>query len=396
MIEIITAILVFLAILFSYFGWRWESNTKRPISSYNPLVSILIPSYNSPSLEETLESVKNLDYPKKEMFIVDDSGKDLSTIAKKYNANLIQNPTRMGKSQALNKAVNQTNGEILFFVDSDTTVERDSLSKLVPWFSKEGVAAVSPKYTVKNKTNFLTRLISLEHYFISSLFKIHMYFGSLISFRGCGIAIRRSSFIETGGWPETLIEDTDFAARLVKSGKKIQYEPQAIIRTGEPETISEFKKQRLRWGKGTGFSFLNHRGLYTKNIQFSLYIFPYLLFCFAVAAFLLYQTSILLLPMASMALIYTLSVNQFASLVAIFLFPVAIQILSVTGAVTAASFTHVAIVTNSEREEMKDLVLIIPYLFFYFPMTMALYLKGIFSAARAKRRGDPQMDFTHW
>lgn len=378
-----------LACLFSYWGWRWESTRKRPQVAAYPLVSVIIPSYKSPHLQEAAQSAKNLDYPKKEIIIVDDSPGDLQQIE---GVTIIKNVQRTGKANALNQAIMQAKGEILFFLDADTVVAPDALKKLVPWFGPN-VAAVSPKFTVKNKNNFLTRLISLEHYFISSLYKIHMYFGSLISFRGCGIAVKKDILLSIGGWKQTLIEDIDLAAELVRKGYKIVYEPEAVVRTNEPQTWSEFKKQRLRWGKGTGFSFFHHYKFYLKNPQFGVYIFPYLLLSFAIIGFFLYQTTLYLIPLTSVYLLYTLSFREFIGIFALFILPL---IANTFTSVTAGSITHVMIVTNSEREELKDMVMVIPYVFIYFPVTIGIYIKGIFTAISDKKKRKKEVDFKDW
>lgn len=380
--------LLALAVLFSYWGWRWDSEKKRPPLRRTPLVSVIIPSYNSPHLKESVASAKQLDYPKKEIIVVDDSEK-----ATRLSGVTLIRGKRTGKSVALNKAVARAKGEILFFMDSDTVVAPDALSKLVPWF-KPGVAAVSPKFTIKNRTNFLSRLISLEHYFLSSLFKIHMYFGSLISFRGCGIAIRKSALEKLGGWKDTLIEDVDMATEMVKGGYKILYEPEAVVQTYEPDTWTDFKKQRFRWGKGTGFSYFRHWRYYMQNPQFGLYIFPYLLLALAGTMIFLYQTAVYFLPLASVYLIYTLSIRELLSVFILFIFPLVGNALTST---TVAGVTHFAIVTNSERKEgLKDLALIIPYVFIYFPFTMLVYIKGIISAGRDKRRGRKEVNLSQW
>jgi len=382
--------LLALAFLFSYWGWKWESTKQRPPLRKTPLVSIIIPSYKSPHLQETVESAKQLDYPNKEIIVVDDSPYPLPPLE---GVTVIKNNKRLGKSRALNKAVSIAKGEILFFLDSDTIAAPDTLKKLIPWFGR-GVAAVSPKFMIKNKSNLLTRMISLEHYFQSSLFKIHMYFGSLISFRGCGVAVRKDVLEELGGWKETLIEDVDLATDMVKHGYKILYEPEAIVRTEEPSTWKEFKKQRFRWGKGTGFSFFHHHTFYFKNPQFSLYIFPYLLLFLALLAFFLYQSALYLLPLASLYLIYSLSIRELIGVFVLFIFPLAGNLATST---TIAGVTHFAIVTNSERKEgIKDLAFTIPYVFIYFPLTMLVYIKGLLSAIADKRKGRGEMNFSHW
>ena len=389
----IIATMLILAVIFSYWGWRWESRKRTPPLKRKPLVSVIIPNYNSPHLQEAVDSAKNLDYPNKEIIVVDDSSDPLPP---QKGVMIIRNRTRTGKATALNQAVSHAKGEILYFIDSDTVTAPDALNKLVPWFSK-GVAAVSPKFAIKNRDNFLTKLISLEHYFLSSLFKIHMRFGSLISFRGCGIAISAQALKDVGGWKNTLIEDVDLATTFVKKGYKIMYEPDALVETIEPANWKEFKKQRMRWGKGTGFSFFKHHAHYFRSPQFAVYIFPYLLLGLAVVGFFLFQTAVYLLPIASVYLIYSISLRELLAVSILFMIPLAGSLGTST---TIASITHFAIVTNGERKEglegLRDLAFVIPYVFIYFPVTMTIYIRGIIAAIADKRKHRDEMSFKYW
>lgn len=385
--------MVALAAWFWYMGWRWESSVKRPKLRETPLVSILIPAYNSDkTIENTIKSIKNIDYPKKEIIVVNDSDDDTPNICKRLGVKCIQSKKRNGKAYSLNQAVKKTKGKILFFVDSDTTVKEDALKKMVPWFSNSNIGAVAPKFGVQNKTNLLTRMISLEHQIESSLFKVHMFFGSMIAFRGCGITIRRTTFEKLGGWPYTLIEDTDLGARMVSSGIKIHYEPEAYVSTIEPETVRELKSQRKRWGKGTIYSFINHRKFYKKNSQFILYFIPYILLAIGVIGFLTWQTLLYFIPLISLYLFYTAGLQEIALLLILLTLPIFSNTFT---AVTAAATSHIAIMTYGEKRK-TEWIYIIPYIFIYLPITLTFYIYGIISGIRDKRAGKKEIDFKDW
>lgn len=394
--EWIIVSLIALGLVFWLLGWRWERTFIRPRNpkSY-PLVSILIPAYNSEkTIEATLKSVQELDYPRKEIIVVNDSQDNTEKICKKFGAKYIQNKKRLGKALALNTAVKYAKGDILFFLDADTTAEKDSLKKIIPWFSKKEIAAVSPKFVVANKNNFLTKMIYLENSFISSLFKTHMFFGSLIAFRGCGVAIRKSVFQAAGGWPQTLIEDNDFAGTLFKMGHKIQYDPEAIVRTKEPETKEALKKQRMRWGKGFTYTFLHHRKTYFRNPQFSIYALPYLLLTFAIIGVFFWQTSLYFIPLISVYVLYTFSLTQFIQIMPLLLLPIFTNLLS---SLLPASLGHVALMTIPEKKhDVKDILLIIPYTFVFVPLVIYYYMRGMISGIRDKKNHRPELDLNYW
>ena len=379
-------------------GWRWERTLKRPgLASLSqlPLVSILIPAYRSEAtIQDTLDSVKALDYPKKEVILVNDHPDACSTLARSYGFKVIENKTRLGKCHALNRAAQHARGDILFFLDTDTVLSSDCLRKIVPWFTKDQVAAVSPRFAVKNRErNLLTRMTALEHYFLNTFFKIHMFFGSLVSFWGFGVAIRKDVFEEMGGWSNTLLEDADFAGKLLKSGYKIQYEPQAMASTIEPESWGDLKRQRIRWGKGSAFAFFHHRTSYKRNPQFLIYFMPYLFLFFAVIGFLVFQTWMFVLPLASLYIVYTFSLKEFVLFLLVFFIPLFSNLVT---SVAAGTVSHMAILTASESNRPKEFLLAIPFVCLFIPYVMAYYLKGICSAIKAKKRKQDELDFRYW
>jgi cellulose synthase/poly-beta-1,6-N-acetylglucosamine synthase-like glycosyltransferase len=395
----IIASLITLGVLLWFFGYRWESALKRhDTRSLNalPLVSILIPAYRSDkTIRDSLESVKNSNYPKKEVIVVNDSPEDNTrNICRDYGVKLIQNERRMGKANALNQAVKKAKGEILFFLDADTVMARDCLSNLIPWFSNPKTAAVSPKFMTKNENKLLTKLVSLENYFISSHFKTHMFFGTLLSFNGCGIAIRRSVFEKLGGWSQTLTEDNELAGRMIINKYRIQYEPKAIVKTKAPETITELKSQRFRWGKGALFAFSHHNKMYSIKPQFFTNVYIYLLLAFAVVGAFFWQTRYFV-PFLSIYFIYALSVKEFLFVLAMLVMPLFSHTFT---SVTAAAMGHVAILTYPEKGKQKhsDLLLIIPYIFLYLPLINYYYFKGILSGIIDKRKGRRELNFKNW
>jgi len=388
----IIAGLIFLAAVFWLLGWRWESRLARPKSRRQPMVSIIIPAYKSEkTIRETIESAKAVSYRRKEILVVNDCPDKVPKICRELGVRVIQNRKRLGKWLALNNAAKRTKGEILFFLDADTTIDKGAIKKIIPWFTKPDIAVVAPKYVSRESSRLLPRLASLENSFNSSLFKMDMYFGSMISFRGCGVAIRRSFFESVGGWSKTLIEDVDFAAKTLESGHKIQYEPSAVVRTREAETISELKSQRLRWGKGSAYSLLNYRSAYSRNSQFSLHYFPYIFIIFGIFGTLSWQLY-LLIPLMILFALYSYSFSSVALIMTILAIPLFYGFaVLVTGA-----FSHLTIITWREKKKAQEVLLIIPYIFFYYPLVIFFYIRGMISGFSHRRFSKKEMNLEDW
>jgi cellulose synthase/poly-beta-1,6-N-acetylglucosamine synthase-like glycosyltransferase len=388
----IIAILVLLAGAFWFLGWRWESTLVRPKSKKQPTVSIIIPAYKSEkTIADTIRSAKAVSYKRKEILVVNDYPDKVPGICRRLGVRVIHNRKRLGKWLALNNAVKRTKGDILFFLDADTTMDKDAIARIVPWFTKPQIAVVSPKYVSQEGGSTLTKLASMENKFNSSLFKMDMFFGSMISFRGCGVAIRRSFFESVGGWSKTLIEDVDFAAKTIESGHKIQYEPSAIVRTREAGTIGELKSQRVRWGKGAAYSFLNFRGTYSKNSQFSLHYFPYIFLLFGILGILLWQLY-LLIPLMFLFMVYSYSFTNVAAIMLILSLPLFYAFI----VLVTATLSHLTIITWREKERARDVFLLIPYLFFYYPLVIFFYLRGIIAGLSQRRFSRKELNLDDW
>jgi cellulose synthase/poly-beta-1,6-N-acetylglucosamine synthase-like glycosyltransferase len=363
-----------LAIIFWSLGKAWERRYRKPALKEMPKVSILIPAYKSEGvIESCLRAVKELDYPHKEVIVVNDYPDRTPEIAKSFGVTVMDSKTRRGKAASLNEAAKKATGDILFFLDADTVLERGCLKKLVPWFADPKVAVVAPKYVARNRKGLMQRLVSLENSYNSTMFKMHMFFGSMISFRGCGIAIRKSAFEKLGGWSKTLIEDSDFAAKALHSGYRIQYEPHAIVETIEPVSFSEMKRQKLRWGRGAGFSIFNNRKAYAETRQALFHFLPYVAL-----------NSILVLIVLKQTLSVTLTPSYLYDFI------------SMLATIFAFVTVHNFIIMWPERMKWTDAIYVPLYTILYMPVVLVCYIGGIAAGIAARARHRTELDFKHW
>jgi len=97
-----------------------------------PLVSVIIPTYNSGRfMAKCLESLKRQAWKKIEAIVVDDGSTDTTLeIAGKYKCNVIRNPRR-GRAEAKNEGIRRASGEYLLFVDSDMELTRNVIGECV-------------------------------------------------------------------------------------------------------------------------------------------------------------------------------------------------------------------------------------------------------------------------
>ena len=125
--------------------WPFRENSTRypetlPDGSPWPKISIVTPTYNQGKfIEETICSVVNQDYPNLEYIVVDGGSTDeTSEILESYAKNidhLVSEPDQ-GQSDAINKGMKLTSGEILTWLNSDDMLAPGTLYSMAMAFWK--------------------------------------------------------------------------------------------------------------------------------------------------------------------------------------------------------------------------------------------------------------------
>jgi cellulose synthase/poly-beta-1,6-N-acetylglucosamine synthase-like glycosyltransferase len=389
------ALLIAVTLGFMGMSYRFDnavSNRKFKTLASHPLVSILIPTYNSEkSISKTLESVQKSDYPNKEIIVVNDSNDRTPEIARSFGASVIQNSSRKGKGAALNKAAKVSNGEFLLILDADTTLSKDTLTRLVQSYNMYDdmggrIGVVAPRYAARNNKNFIARLSDMEQKLHQSLLKIQMNLGSILSIRGSCLLIDRQAFDDVGGFSSTLLEDGDFTAKVIKADYKIKYEPSALVEINEPETWSALLSAKKRYGKGMFYCTFNHRKPYIISPQAFVCFYPQFLLMLAVIGTLIFHNPLTLAPITM--LLTSFAISGITSYAVISL----VTLVSVLG--TFVGSHALTAPTAAARSGLT--ITVLPFVLFFIPIVTAAYGRGFISGVADKLHGRPELEFSNW
>ncbi len=198
-------------------------------------ISVIIPVFNSSlTLERCLESILRSDYPDLECFVIDDGSTDNSSeIAGRFPVQVTktqQGPK--GPAQARNMGAEQANGEILLFVDSDVTIQPDTLSKIASVFDHDpDITAIFGSYDDQpDHRDFFSQYKNLFHHFVHQTSQPE----ASTFWSGCG-AIKRDIFLSVGGfdaekYPKPSIEDIELGYRLKTLGYKISLQKEIQVK----------------------------------------------------------------------------------------------------------------------------------------------------------------------
>jgi len=226
-----------------------------------PTISVVIPTFNrKESLVKTLASLFAQSYQAGnfEIIVVDDGSKDGTEDAvrkiteenPKYRIRFIRQKNQ-GAAVARNKGANNSNGYIIFFLDSDCIADEECLINLVQEFDyHDNVAVIGCKINGIS-TGFYAKCHDYAHYHSFSLSK-----RSERKFLcSSGIGVRKSHFEYLNGFDESYLiaEEEDFGIRMFQMGFKLVYQPKCIVyHHHNRTTLGKVLGHSRRWGQKGG------------------------------------------------------------------------------------------------------------------------------------------------
>lgn len=235
-----------------------------------PPVSIIVPAYNEERmLAECIDSLFALDYPKDrlQVVVVNDGSTDRTReIAASYGERitLINREENSGhKAVPLNEGVRHATGEFIACLDADSVVEPAALRKMLPHFTGDDVAAVTPALKVYHPHKLIQKLQWFEYIFAIFLRRYMAAIDAIYVTPGPFTVYRKSIFDVVGGFDEqNITEDMEIALRIQDHHYKIANAFDANVYSYSPESMGELYLQRRRWYHGLLANSLGYRHLF--------------------------------------------------------------------------------------------------------------------------------------
>jgi glycosyltransferase involved in cell wall biosynthesis len=209
----------------------------------NPLVSIIIPTYNSEkTLEQCLMSIFTQTYRNMEIVIVDKESTDKTIqIARNFNTKVIVIPAKE-RSEQLNYGIRVSKGTYILRLDSDIVIESNLIEEAVKKCELDDYDAVAIFWEPDPTISFWSKVRILE----KSFYRDDLLFISPSFFK-------RIILKKVKGFNEELVagEDYDFLNRVLKYGFKIGFVKSKGIHIGEPRSLREIVTKNYYYGKTT-------------------------------------------------------------------------------------------------------------------------------------------------
>ncbi len=231
-----------------------------------PTVAMAVCALNEQEvIRDKIENCLALTYRKDKLslvFVSDGSEDKTAEIIRPYvseGIELVERETRIGKPANLNRVLQDRTEDIFVLSDANVLYEPDALDRLVERFADPSVGAVSGRVFLTDTTQ---RLDQAEKHYYSLEWKLQSRaaeFYSMAGADGAMYAVRREMFRACPD--DTLIDDFVIAVGVVRSGKRVVFEPAAIGWEKGPSSLKEEFRRKVRIAAGAAQSVLRGNGL---------------------------------------------------------------------------------------------------------------------------------------
>lgn len=244
-------------------------NHYEKAAPYLPNVAVVVPAWNEGAvIGGSIDRLMALEYPPERLrvYVVDDASTDdtpdvVIERAGRYPGrvfHLRREKGGEGKAHTLNHGLRRVLSEdwmeALLIMDADVIYLPNSMRKMTRHLADPEVGSVTAYISEGSlRKNYLTRFIAFE-YVLSQVGsrRAQNVLGALACLAGGAQLHSRENLLAIGGQIDTssLAEDTVTTFETQLSGRKVVFEPHAVVLAEEPRHVGDLWKQRLRWARG--------------------------------------------------------------------------------------------------------------------------------------------------
>ncbi|MCL4412479.1 MAG: glycosyltransferase, partial [Candidatus Thermoplasmatota archaeon] len=253
----------------TYYLMQHRSEPTFGVDSSVGDVTVVVPVYNE-KVDVFKKVVNGIQIQGTRFVVVGDSSNEpYRSIVEQNGGIFIHLKERGGKRIAISEGMKYVDTKFVLFVDSDTIIPTDTVTKLLKHF-KENVGGVGANVSVKKTDSgasygaeFLERTREIILKAMSARGgsvmvidgKCAMYRTGLVKplllsgkFRNYTVAGRRA----------TMGDDQQLTAHIIKNGYKAAKSFDVVIETEAPENFKQFTKQSIRWARSSYYYFFKN------------------------------------------------------------------------------------------------------------------------------------------
>ena len=210
--------------------------------------SVIIPAFNvEKMIGACLDALLAQTAPREsyEIIVVDDGSTDATrAVAESRGVAVLTQPNH-GAAAARNVGAQHARGDVLLFIDADSTPDARWIEAMTAPFADPSVAGVSGEKKTRQR-NLWARYVQLEYDFKYDRMDAR---GVTDFIDSSTAAYRRDVFQSSGGFDTALLEaeDTDLSFRLAERGCMLVLARDAVVYHTHPESLAEYLRRKYRY-----------------------------------------------------------------------------------------------------------------------------------------------------
>jgi succinoglycan biosynthesis protein ExoA len=217
------------------------------VSSELPTVTIVVPARPGESRITALDAVRQLDYPRTHVDLILARGKQPSV--------------------QRNVAVKAARGDLIYFLDDDARPSPGSLRRALSHFTDPQVKVVGGPAVCPGDAPWIEQLFAvvLGSWALGPSRARYIRVGRVRQSSEkelilCNMVMRRDTFLEFGGFDESLYPNEENALMddIQRAGGKLLYDPDVIAERRPRPNLKAFAKMLLTYGRGRAEQFRLH------------------------------------------------------------------------------------------------------------------------------------------
>jgi biofilm PGA synthesis N-glycosyltransferase PgaC len=323
-----------------------------------PEVSLIIAAYNEEEvIAAKIHNCRQLEYPSDRLHVVfvTDGSTDASPdmIKREAGIQLMHHPARLGKTAAINRAMESVRSPIVIFSDANTLLNPEAVTNIVRHYQDPRVGGVAgEKKVIGSQAEGGTGSgEGLYWKYESLLKKLDASFWTVVGAAGELFSVRKSLYepLDSG----IILDDFVISLKIAAKGYRVAYEPDAYAMEAPSSNIVEEQKRKIRICAG-GF-----QAMILLHQLLNIFRYPSLSFQYISHRVLRWTLTPLFLPVVFLANLVLVAGNSGNLYVAIFL----LQLLFYFSALAGLLLT---------QNHIRSRIFYVPYYFLF--MNYSVYL----------------------
>jgi len=249
-----------------------------------PLVSIIFSVHNNEhSIVKCLECLAKQKYRNIELIVIDDFSTDrtpeliASSLQRFDSPHHIRNERQIGEGKSLNKGIEVSRGEFIYFIAGDIYTEVDSLLEAVRFLQSQPANTIAVMGSVYNYDRSYWSMVRHATWFGGIQKKV---IRKIHSCARCNTLMRRSVFNQGDRFTGNIRSgDVEFSSRLTDKGYDLLYFPKLRAWHDHPHSWLDHASLMKRAAKGYVESRTHYTNMhynYIKNRLLFLVLLPFL------------------------------------------------------------------------------------------------------------------------